>query len=473
MILKKIRRLVLFGTLSLALLMLTFYGAFLIILKVTEAKWLGAPPFHEATEFYSTEPHTVALIDNGADSLALRLRMIQGALTSIDLEFFIYELDTSSRLITQAIAERAKAGVKVRVLVDFSLAVFKLRPVYARMLHEAGVEVKYYNTASLARFFRMQHRTHRKMVIVDGTSAIIGGRNIADDYFDLGDHYNFLDSDVLVEGPAVKSIRESFDLYWQSDWAVPPGSDDAGAPISDLTVPNEKDVAAHHLITTLKTGEVRTTCNDLQFVTDYPGSGVNFRRVYPAITKVMATAKKEVLAESPYFVLRKDGQDVIKALTERGVKLRVLTNSLRSTDAYYTVAPLFLNLKRISMAGFQLYAYGGYPLENYGQFAARSERWGVHAKRAVIDDSTVMIGTYNIDPRSANLNSELMLICRNNVALAIAMRASIEARIKQSNLVLDGSNEPFLGALTGNAERNSYLMMLLSVPLSSMFDFLL
>ena len=136
--LHSVRRILLFTLLSIFLLLMTFYGVFLGLLKFTESTWLGQPPFHEATDFSSKEPHTIALIDNGADSLALRLRSIDSAKESIDLEFFIYELDESSRLITQAIIGKAKQGVKVRVLVDFSLAVFKLRPAYAKVMRDGG-----------------------------------------------------------------------------------------------------------------------------------------------------------------------------------------------------------------------------------------------------------------------------------------------------------------------------------------------
>jgi putative cardiolipin synthase len=459
---------------GLVLFAFAFYGIFMIILNVTETRWLADPPFHEATDFRSTEPHEIALIDSGADSLALRLKMIREAQGSIDLEFFIYELDTTSRLITQAITERARAGVRVRVLVDFSLAVFKLRPAYARAMRAAGVEVRYYNTASIVRFFTMQHRTHRKMLVTDADTAMIGGRNIADDYFDLSHHYNFLDSDALIAGPAVAAIRESFDLYWHSSWAKEPDDrDDQSAPDTDLTVPNDKDRETLALLSGLSTREVRSTCQDVRFVTDYPGSGVSYRRVFSVITELMAGAKEEVLAESPYFVLRPGGQEVIRKLTAGGVRLRVLTNSLHSTDAYYTVAPLFINLKRIALPNFDLFAYLGQPLRGYDRIPARSVRWGVHAKRAVVDHDTIMIGTYNIDPRSANLNSELMLVCAGNTELADAMRASIEARMQQWNQILNGEAEPDLAALVAGADSSNIIMMLLAIPLSSMFDFLL
>ena len=117
---------------------------------------------------------------------------------SIALEFFIYDVDEASRLLTQALIGKAREGVQVRILVDFSAPVFKLKPAYARLLGQAGVKVRYYNTSALYRLVSIQHRSHRKLLIIDEETVLTGGRNIANDYFDLSDHYNFLDSDLEV-----------------------------------------------------------------------------------------------------------------------------------------------------------------------------------------------------------------------------------------------------------------------------------
>ena len=121
--------------------------------------------------------------------------------------------------------------MKVRLLVDFSLPVFKLAPHVAAELAAAGVQVRYYNTATLLRFFAVNHRTHRKLLVADRRVAIVGGRNIGDDYFDLSPRYNFLDSDLLIDGPVAAAISDSFELYWASDWVARPGAeaDDAAA----------------------------------------------------------------------------------------------------------------------------------------------------------------------------------------------------------------------------------------------------
>lgn len=477
MMLKKTVRKIVIWTLGGVIGLITAgYLSFLAMMVITENSLMEDAPFHASIDYRSRKPHELTLIDEGARSLAARLKIIREATSQLDLEFFIYELDATSRIVTQALAAKAREGVKVRILVDFSLAVFKLAPAYAHMLQESGVQVKYYNAASVMRFFRVQHRTHRKILLGDRNVAIIGGRNIADDYFDLSHHYNFLDSDLLIRGPVVAAMQESFDLYWNSPWALNPADSgwERDTPvISDFLSPSEQDAEVHETIARVEADMTTHTCNDLHFVTDYPGSGVNYRKVFPAIAAELELAKTEVIAESPYFVLRGDGAAMIRALTGRGVRLNILTNSLKSTDAYYTVAPLLSSLKGLVQENFTLHTYSGAIPAAYASIPNRSNRWGVHSKRGVIDESTIMIGTYNIDPRSANLNSELMVVCRGNRDLALQMKNNILARMKQSHLLLDGTNSPDVDNLIGDAPWKSVIAMIIAIPVSSMFDFLL
>lgn len=452
---------------------LLLYLVFLGLMTVTELRWLGSPPFHPAIDVVSIEPHELTLVDGGAESLAVRLALIREAQNTLDLEFFIYDLDAASRIVARALVERAQAGVRVRILVDFSLAVFQLRPAYAKELGAAGVEVRYYNTTSVARFFSVQHRTHRKILLADGQAAMVGGRNIADDYFDLSPHYNFLDSDVVVRGPAVSDMQESFDLYWSSPWSTrwsEPDVTEEPSVLPLLAVRAEDDelIAA---IESLPLVLPSHTCNNLRFVTDYPGAGLQNRRVFQAITEVLAGAKHQVIAESPYFVLRDDGVAVLRSITDRGVQVSVLTNSLHSTDAYYTVSPLYFSLRSLAVENFKLYAYGGDAPKVTAAFPG-SRRWGVHSKRAVIDDDTIMIGTYNIDPRSANLNSELIVVCQGNKALATQMREDMASRIEHSKLVV-GDGEVESSHLIGDASLSSLVLMGLVTPVASLFNFLL
>lgn len=459
---------------------LVLYAAFIGIQEASERQWLGQAPTHASIDVRSREPHQLVLLDEGFDSLAERLRLIEQARHSIELEFFIYEIDTASRLVTQALARKARQGVKVRLLVDFSLPVFKLAPHVAAELASAGVQVRYYNTAALVRFFAVNHRTHRKLLVVDRSVAIVGGRNIGDDYFDLSPRYNFLDSDLSIAGPVAAAISDSFDLYWASEWVAHPDAVAADRPTANsagLLGPSDPEVEARlqALVTELRQHTVShppTTCNDLHFVTDYPGSGVERRRVYRELTRLSQEARTQIVIESPYLVLRDDGVALLAALAQRGVKLQFLTNSLHSTDAFYTVASLANVLDRLKLPGTEVWAYQGLPLVG-GVRASASPRWGVHAKRAVFDDHTVAIGTYNVDPRSANLNAELMVVCRGNRELAAAVQASIRARMAQSRAILGTPEAGGYVALVEGADPDTHLMMRAISPFTWLLDVLL
>src|SRR6187399_1254590 len=223
---------------------LAVYLLFAIGLTVLEWIVRDNPKVEQSLRAHSTDPHLLTHFDQGAASFNRRLELIAGAKHSIALEFFIYDVDEASRLITQALIKKARQGVDVRILVDFSAPVFQLKPAYARLLGEAGVQVRYYNTSALYRFVSIQHRSHRKLLIVDGETVLTGGRNIANDYFDLSDHYNFLDSDLEVAGPIVKTVLESFDVYWNSRLATEPAADSApDEEAATFVVPRDSDAA--------------------------------------------------------------------------------------------------------------------------------------------------------------------------------------------------------------------------------------
>ena len=453
-----------------------FAIAFLGIQEASERQWLGQAPQHAAIDVRSREPHAVALLDVGFDSLAARLKLIEEARQSIELEFFIYELDESSRLISQALARKAAQGVKVRILVDFAMPVFKLAPQVARTLEQAGVQVRYYNTSGIARFFAMQHRTHRKLLVVDRQKAIIGGRNIGNDYFDLSTHYNFLDSDLLIQGPIAGAIVDSFELYWASDWVTEPKDiavDETDAPRINLL--GNRTVAEERISADLRQHAAAprfSTCRDTHFVTDYPGSGVERRKVYSALAALVRETQSRVVVESPYLVLRGDGLTLMRSVLQRDVKVQFLTNTLYSTDAFYSVGALAGSLGDLQQANLQVWGYDGRPLAQ-DQRPPASTRWGVHAKRALFDDRTVVIGTYNIDPRSANLNSELIIICRDNPTLAQAVARSQQARLAQSRPITGTPGADGYQALVQGADEGTVWLMRLTQPLARWLDFLL
>lgn len=459
---------------------------FIVYASLAGLLWWGdrqsAPPEFRQEPVYvrSQQPHKFELINDGLMSLQRRIELIDGARKSIELEFFIYELDDAARVITLKLVEAAQRGVKVRLLVDFSAPVFKLGPQYASALAEKGIEVRYYNTSSLLRLFSAQHRSHRKLLIADGIRGITGGRNIGNDYFNLSEHYNFLDSDVLLEGPVVEAMQLSFEHYWNSTFATSPADvatgkeeaikddlHDANPRIVGLIAAVEKATAERRANTK---GHV---CNDLQFVTDYSGTYAYNRQVFKRLVEFLGEANSELVGESPYFVLRKDGINLLKELANRGVGQTFLTNSLASTDAWYTTSAMSLSLRPLKNANIDIRIYeGSRPQLSPLTVNSSSERWGIHAKRAVVDRKHVLIGTYNVDPRSANFNSELMLICRDNPSLAAEMLDDMNSRMAGARQLFGASENSLANLLTG-AESSQKVKFALAIPLVYFFDFLL
>ena len=453
----------------------------LLAIGLTVLEWIVRenPKVEHSLQAHSTDPHLLTHFDQGAASFHRRLELIESAKESIALEFFIYDVDDASRLITQALIKKAREGVHVRILVDFSAPVFKLKPAYARLLGEAGVKVRYYNTSALYRLVSIQHRSHRKLLIIDGDTVLTGGRNIANDYFDLSDHYNFLDSDLEVSGPIVKTVLESFDVYWNSHLATEPVPDpNPNAEAAKFVLPNESDAALIEKLRaageSYRQSHQAHECRDFRFVTDFPNHGEASRNVFNAIVEEVGRAKQEVVVESPYFVIKSGGYAVLEDLHKRGVGVRVLTNSLASTDASYAVGALYPWLGSLADTGLTLSAYGGKPLPAQStDLGGGKPRWGVHSKRGVIDGDTTLLGTYNIDPRSANLNSELMVVCRGQRALAAEVLASIAAREAASVRVIERGTIVQRSALLGESPLRQRFRFLLEMPIANLFDFLL
>jgi cardiolipin synthase C len=458
-----------------------FAAYLLLAVGLTVLEWVVRenPTVKESLLAHSAAPHTIMHFDQGAASFQRRLELIASARKSIALEFFIYDVDDASRLLTQALIRKAREGVQVRILVDFSAPVFKLKPAYARLLGEAGVKVRYYNTSAVYRLVSIQHRSHRKLLILDEETVLTGGRNIANDYFDLSDHYDFLDSDLEVSGPIVKTVSQSFDVYWNSPLATEPAAvSEPDAEAATFVVPQDRDAVLLERLRaageSYRQSHKAHECGDLRFVTDFPNQGEASRNVFNAIVEELGRAKKEAVVESPYFVIKSGGYAVLDDLHKRGVHVRVLTNSLASTDASYSVAALYPWLGSLADTGLTLSAYGGAPLPSQGTpLRGGTPRWGLHSKRGVIDGETTLLGTYNMDPRSANLNSELMLVCRGQKDLAAEVLASIAAREAASSRVIERGKIVQRSALIGGSPLSHRIRFLLEMPIANLFDFLL
>lgn len=471
--------------------------------------FVGQAAVAASSYIYKTkEPQQMAIINTGSLSLQKRLEMIESAKRTIEVEFFIYNIDEAGRLFTQALVKKAREGVKVRVLIDYGWPIAKLDTFYATLLEQNGVEVRYYNPNISFELFKGQFRSHRKALIVDDNESMTGGRNIADEYFDLSPEYNFIDRDVYVRGTVARAMRESFERFWNSDLTKKPDLEkepvanrygvnvyghrsdsnymsqksryDAGMKkANDYLVQTAKDrlvLQSLKSMSKLNDGRFRLhTCNDSVFAADIPGIGEKSRVLFQEITAQLNDVRKSVAIESPYFVTTDDGMSFLRNYLKKGIDIHVYTNSLNSTDAIYTTATFYPRVGSLIQEGMKVFIYKGEALtgQDFLGPEIKQARWGIHAKSAVLDEKTIMVGTFNVDPRSRNINAEMAVMCRDNQELAADVLNNMKEHEAQS-VQLNGEGKPVDGSSAfANVSVPKRIMYYLSAPLSNVFDFLL
>lgn len=412
------------------------------------------------------DDNVVQVINHGVAAFEKRFEMIQNATKRIDVEYFIYNTDEAGRIFSQALVKKKKEipSIEIRVLIDASSAVLRLKAPYITALRNHGIEVRYYNTASIVTEFRKaQYRDHRKLLAVDGTAgleAITGGRNIADEYFDMSKTFNFLDRDIYVRGPLVAQMQADFDAYWNHGYAVSGptyGKWDASARKwtytsselkklkkgEDFLKENHEDLmirAGIRQVSKAILADPRSmgTCASTTYVTDAPGfQSQKTRRVLPRIfDRLMKVPSGETLyVESPYFIMGdQKAIDEMARLKKRNIHGVLLTNSLSSTDAFYVAANFDSKVSFYESIGdAEMYVFKGQTPRNN----PRTEKaiWGIHSKTFVFSDESFAIGTFNLDPRSASLNSEMMVFCEGSRPLAEFVKEDIQSRIGASDLL--------------------------------------
>jgi putative cardiolipin synthase len=387
------------------------------------------------------------LLDTGMEALSIRAGLAENAQHSLDLQYYIVRDDATAQLLLYRVLRAARRGVRVRLLIDdlysggknFDLAIFAAQP---------NIEVRVFNpfrnrgTPGLMRmleFFgdaaRLNRRMHNKLWIADNAAAIVGGRNLGDEYFDAHGEINFSDLDVLSAGPVVRDISRSFDDYWNSEWAVP-------VQAFSTTPPDPKQVAGfgHALETRLERFRDTDYARELREVRlgprllaeqlpltpahaialyDEPTkisavSGTeSSSRIFPSrIRPIVETARHEVIMISPYFIPSEQGIAILCALARRGVHVRILTNSLASTDVPVVHAGYARVRGRLLAAGVELYeARPDAPPKAIGHWRpGASSGASLHTKAIVVDRKSVLVGSMNLDPRSRLSNTEVALL---------------------------------------------------------------
>lgn len=440
------------------------------------------------------EEHHAALLDIGEIALKARLHLIRAATQSIEFQNFLFRRDQTGGLLMHELMQAAKRGVRVRILFDQLFTVSDLDYLAGLTLEHQNLGVRFYNPlfhraktnkytmfgGVTCCFRKTNQRMHSKMLVVDDIVSIIGGRNIADRYFDFDTDYDFKDREVLVYGQVASAMRRSFDLFWDSKTSVDVGHLHDVAPLilGDDIVSLPQYEVPERLALLLEDIEDRQLMSELFVETAHPVDSIEYFYDKPhgsgdkdevrtditdGLHAALAAAEESVVIQSPYLVMSKRSRKLFKTLHKEHPDMELLwsTNSLAATDAFSAYSFTHKHKKHyIKTLGFDVYEFRPYALDaaeffprmpllilekkkgvNSGPIPAVSgnpalempgPRTGLHAKSFVIDGSVSMVGTHNLDPRGEGFNTENGVIIYDE-AFAHELESSIRKDIEPGN----------------------------------------
>lgn len=407
------------------------------------------------------------VLDLGKDALLERLALIEAAERSIDLQYYIWNSDSTGSYMAERVYAAASRGVRVRILLD-DINTQGRDAVMSFLDSHPAIEVRIYNPVAaragarrlfgFARDFgRLNRRMHNKSLTVDGAAAIVGGRNIGDEYFDASDELNFRDRDLLGVGPVVGQVEQAFDLFWNSPWAYPIASL-TKATLTAEEAQDRRARAIHAGVDLAQRGyhpvreflpaqaQFASTLQRLVWapallVHDVPPVGSDLpdpsavQPVAQALAELVGSAQHDVLIESAYFILGDLALERFAQLKARGVRLRALTNSLASNDLTANHSGYARRREQMLQSGFELHELRP---DAASCRALASDRcaegaiFGLHSKSIVFDRRIVYVGSFNVNLRSAFLNTETALLIESPV-LAEQVANSIEENMDAEN----------------------------------------
>jgi cardiolipin synthase C len=411
------------------------------------------------------------VLDSNIEAFQVRGDLAAAARASLDVQSYIIWGDQTGRLLAERLLKAADRGVRVRILVDDVTILWKDSWI-TRLDAHPRIEVRVFNpflgtrTSPLLICWdflecgRLSRRMHNKLFAADNAAAVVGGRNLGDEYFAARPDLNFEDLDVLVTGPAVQELTASFDEFWNSPWAYPveqwrsepkqaknilqarqdlerQREADAQSPFASVLVQSD-------LLKRLLGGQLPLDWAQARVVYDRPskiagGEGqVKSTRVIPAVWDLVQNVREELILISPYFVPGDEGVALLRKLRQRGVRVRILTNSLGSTDAAIAQTGYARYRRALLRDGVELYELKPSALSRpkdrpWFRRSATRPQSSLHAKTFIFDRQTAFVGSMNLDHRAHYLNTELGLVIESpQVAGKIAALFEDAIRPQQS-----------------------------------------
>jgi len=399
------------------------------------------------------------LLPSGIDAFVARILLIDAAERTLDLQYYIFHGDITPKLVVDRLLAAADRGVRIRLLVDdwnikgkdFVLAMIDAHP---------NIEVRIFNpvagsrSSSLSRPFhyllgaeRIKNRMHNKAFVVDNIIAIVGGRNIGDEYFQAHDDINFEDMDLMATGPIAKEVSAGFDEYWNHELAIPVRAFVAREPPAD-DIEKARQILDEHretlkgteygrklresdLLKRLEAGRLPVVWAQGEVLYDRPdrvnasGPPNPSNSMGPRLREMIEEAQNEVLLISPYFVPRERGVELFAKMRHRGVTVKILTNSLASNDvpiAHGGYARYRKDLLRLGVDLFELRPAPGQREKKDHTQVSGSSGAALHAKTFILDRKVLFVGTLNLDPRSVRFDTQNGIVVRSETLAGQAAR---------------------------------------------------
>ena len=454
------------------------------------------------------------LLPVGLDGFAMRMQMVERAERTIDLQYYIIQEDDTGRLLTDALLSAADRGVRVRILLDDATTTEREATIHALGAHP-DIEVRLFNpyfyrgysavvrgAEFLVNSTRLDYRMHNKLLVVDNAMALAGGRNIGNEYFQVGDEFEFGDYDIFGAGPIVAKLSGQFDTYWKSRMAVPVQALNQRKPTAealaelrksldeDRTRLAETEYVLHQRsgepLTTLLAGKVPLEWAEATVIFDSPDKSkvekgeIIGRLMHRSLAVATAAATSEIIMVSPYLVPGAEGLALLQKMRSQNVRVRILTNSLQSNDVAIAQSGYMRYRGPLVDSGVDLFEVRpslgapGRPGGSGGVLTSGNtgRRFALHAKVFVFDRQRIFIGSMNFDQRSLHLNTELGLMIESP-ELARQVAARFEAIAQPANsyqIVNRPDNTSVQRRLVWRTEENKMLVELEQEPAANFWQ---
>jgi phosphatidylserine/phosphatidylglycerophosphate/cardiolipin synthase-like enzyme len=382
------------------------------------------------------------LIETDREAAEARVEMVLEAREEVLAESFIMGHDPLTLTGLALLRDAARRGIAVKVIVDAQWN--KIPPAVQNHLLAEGVEIREYHPFRLDRPFWITRRMHDKLLVIDGKALLAGGRNVESPYFGLGSQIkrrNYLDLDVRVDGDAAAEARAYFYRLWESREVrkaqpsrQPRDLEEAARELDRHQSWLDARIAAARSDPG-RTAEPMIEVGPVEFLHDPVGRKGIDPGVAQGLRDLLEGARESVVIESPYLVPSRAFQRALEEALKRGVSVRILTNSMNTTDNLWPQAGYVGHRKPLVQQGVELWEYQGPE--------------SLHAKAAVIDGETVIVGSFNLDPRSESLNTELAVVMRD-AETARSLLATMDEHLTRAVRIdergwPEGASEPYPG----------------------------